>query len=134
MLNLPIFSQSKSTKSPTSAISTPMASTSNAMPLFFAIPPQMFPFVQNSTTNNLPNSPPNILSPRRPIPSLDEFFAKLDESLGGNGELTRFKNIFEDERITVDQIHDLTDNEFDQLGITKIGWRKAFRAAAKYYK
>jgi len=96
--------------------------------------PQMFPFVQNLTTNNLPNSPPNILSSRRPVPSLDEFFAKLDESSGSHGELTRFKNIFEDERITVDQIHDLTDNEFDQLGVTKIGWRKAFRAAAKYYK
>ena len=90
MPNLP----SKSIKSPTPAIPTPMASTSNAMPLFFTISPQIFSFVQNLTTNNLLNSPPNILSPRRPVPSLDEFFAKLDESSGGNEELTRFKNIF----------------------------------------
>jgi hypothetical protein len=42
--------------------------------------------------------------------------------------------IFEDEQITVDQIHDLTDVEFDQLGVKKIGWRKAFKTAAKRYK
>ena len=49
-------------------------------------------------------------------------------------EFTRFKDIFENERITVNQIYDLTDAEFDQLGVNKIGWRKAFRAAAQHYK
>jgi hypothetical protein len=46
----------------------------------------------------------------------------------------QFKNIFKGECITVDQIFDLTDNEFEQLGINKIGWRKVFRAAAQRYK
>ncbi|POG70527.1 hypothetical protein GLOIN_2v1479183 [Rhizophagus irregularis DAOM 181602=DAOM 197198] len=32
------------------------------------------------------------------------------------------------------QINDLTNAEFDQLGVNKIGWRKTFRAAAKRYK
>jgi hypothetical protein len=87
------------------------------------------PFTQNSNNNN-PNPLPlhASSSPQQPILSLDEFFSKLDE------EFAQFKNIFEDERITVDQIYDLTDIEFNQLGISKIGWRKAFRAAAQRYK
>uniref|UniRef100_U9ULE6 Uncharacterized protein n=1 Tax=Rhizophagus irregularis (strain DAOM 181602 / DAOM 197198 / MUCL 43194) TaxID=747089 RepID=U9ULE6_RHIID len=44
----------------------------------------MFSFMQNPTTNNSPNSPSNVLSyPRQSVPSLDEFFIKLDESLDG---------------------------------------------------
>ena len=103
-------------------------SNPNAMPMFFAIPPQMFS-TQNSFTNNVPSSPS-----KRSVPSLEEFLTKLDESSGYVGEFTRFKSIFEDERITVDHIYSLTDTEFDQLGINKIGWRKAFRAAAQRYK
>ncbi|CAG8553744.1 4002_t:CDS:2, partial [Funneliformis caledonium] len=59
------------------------------------------------------------------LPSLDEFFTKLDELSGGIEEFARFKNIFENERITVDQIYDLTNVKFDQLGVNKIGWRRA---------
>jgi hypothetical protein len=99
------------------------------MPMFFAIPPQLFSSTQNSFTNNVPSSPS-----RCSVPSLEEFLTKLDESSGVVGEFTRFKSVFEDERITVDQIYSLTDAEFDQLGVNKIGWRKAFRAAAQRYK
>ncbi|CAG8746206.1 10714_t:CDS:2, partial [Rhizophagus irregularis] len=68
-------------------------------PFFFAISPQMFSFMQNPTTNNSPNSPSNVLSyPRQSVPSLDEFFIKLDESLDGNEEFTtKFKDIFKEE-------------------------------------
>ena len=86
------------------------------MPMFFAIPPQLFSSTQNFFTNNVPSSPSN-----RSVPSLEEFLTKLDESSGGVGEFTRFKSIFENERITVDQIYSLTDAEFDQLGVNKIG-------------
>jgi hypothetical protein len=104
---------------------------SNTMPFFFTFPPQMIPFAQNLIT---PNLPLNVSSPsKQPIPSLDEFFTKLGES-SGIGEFARFKSNFENEQITVDQIYDLTDAEFDQLGINKIGWRKAFRAMAQHYK
>jgi len=142
---LPIFSQSSSTKG-NSKISIPTTSNSdynNAIPFVFAFPPQMFPYTQNSNTNNIMSSPSrqpvlsnNVISSpsRRSVPSLDEFFTKLDESSGGTGEFTSFKNIFEDERITVDQIYDLTDAEMNQLGINKIGWRKVIRAAAQRYK
>ena len=108
------------------------------MPIFFAIQPQMFPFTQNypftqnSIVNNISNSPST--PSRQSVPSLDEFFIQLDELSGGTGEFTSFKDIFEKERITVNQIYDLTDVEFDQLGINKIGWRKTFRAAAQRYK
>jgi len=91
----------------------------------------MFSFAQNSSGNNFSSSPSS--SPTQSIPSLDVFFAKFDES-DSTREFIQFKSTFEEERITVDQIYDLTDAEFDQLGVKKIGWRKAFRAAAKRYK
>lgn len=107
---------------------------SNAMPFFFAISPQMIPFAQNPAIGNISNSPSNTLpSSKQPIPSLDEFFTKLDES-SGIGEFAKFKSNFENEQITVDQIYDLTDAEFDQLGVNKIGWRKVFRTVAQHYK
>ncbi|CAB4403317.1 unnamed protein product [Rhizophagus irregularis] len=135
MPNLPIFSQSSCIKENSqvtasfnlsnsisfdSSISNSMQSM---LPFFF------IPFTQNSNNNN-PNPLPLHASSslQQPIPSLDEFFSKLDE------EFAQFKNIFEDERITVDQIYNLTDIEFNQLGISKIGWRKAFRVAAQHYK
>ena len=101
---------------------------SNAMPIFFAMTSQMTSLVQNSNMINTSNSP----SSKQAIPSLNEFFTKLDISF--IEELANFKSIFENERITIDQIYDLTDAEFDLLGVNKIGWRKAFRAAAKHYK
>ncbi len=63
---------------------------------------------------NTSNSP----SLKQAIPSLDEFFTKLDVSF--MKELANFKSVFENERITVDQIYDLTDAEFDLLGVNKI--------------
>ena len=74
----------------------------------------MVSFAQNSNTNNSLNSP--LSSPKQAIPSLDEFFAKFDAS-DSTREFIQFKSMFEDERIIVDQIYDLTDTEFDQLGI-----------------
>lgn len=91
----------------------------------------MISLAQNSNMVNTSNI--SLSSSKQAVPSLDEFFTKL----GANGDtekLVDFKNIFENEQITVDQIHDLTDAEFDQLGVNKIGWRKAFRAASKCYK
>ncbi|GBB93692.1 hypothetical protein RclHR1_22130003 [Rhizophagus clarus] len=140
--NLPIFSQSNSVKTfastTNSTTSIPITSNSNfnTTPFFFAIPPQIFSFMHNATINNSPNSPSNILSsPRQPVPSLDEFFIKLDESSKDGEEFTtKFKDIFKEERISINQIYDLTNMEFDKLGMNKIGWRKAFRVAAKCYK
>jgi hypothetical protein len=131
---LPIFSQSSSVKN--NSIQMPSTtlipnSNPNTTPILFAITPQMLSFAQNSSGNNISNSPSS--SPTQAIPSLDVFFAKFGES-DSTREFIQFKSVFEDERITVDQIYDLTDAEFDQLGVKKIGWRKAFRAAAKRYK
>ena len=89
MPDLPIFSQSSSAKG-NYKISTPTTPTpnpnTNAMPIFFTIPHQMFPFTQNSIPNNV--SSPTL---RRPVPSLDEFLTKLDESLGNNENLQDLK-------------------------------------------
>ncbi|GES86755.1 hypothetical protein GLOIN_2v1479040 [Rhizophagus clarus] len=130
MPNLPIFIQSNSIKEKSKTPSTPTNPNSNMMPFFFTIPPQMASFIQNSNINNSTNSP--LSSPKQAAPSFDEFFAKLDGS-DGTGEFANFKKTFEDEHISVSQIYDLTDAEFDQLGVKKIGWRKAIRAAARRY-
>ena len=90
----------------------------------------MIPFTQNLI---IPNLPLNVSPPsKQPILSLDEFFTKLGKSCG-IGEFARFKSNFKNEQITVNQIYDLTDAEFDQLSINKIGWRKAFRTMAQHH-
>ena len=129
MPNLPIFSQShcvkenSQTQTPTIPISFNPSNSNTMLPFF------LFPFTQNSN-NNLTLPLQTLSSPTQPIPSLDDFFGSLDNS----EEFMQFKNTFKGECITVDQIFDLTDKEFDQLGINKIGWRKIFRAAAQRYK
>jgi hypothetical protein len=135
MPNTPIFSQSSSMKenSPSPTAPNSFNPNSNVFPLSFnpsnsntMLPFFFMPFTQN-TNNNNPNLP-HVSSSEQPIPSLEEFFAGLDE------EFAQFQCVFKEERITVDQIYDLTDIEFNQLGIIKIGWRKALRAAAQRYK
>jgi hypothetical protein len=125
MPNLPIFSQSSCVKensqAPTSFNPSNLipfnSSTPNTMqsmlPFFF------IPFNQYSNNNDNPSPLPSHISSspqqsQQSTPSLEEFFSSLD------GEFAQFKNIFENERITVDQIYDLTDTEFNQLGISKI--------------
>ncbi|RGB31242.1 hypothetical protein C1646_764294 [Rhizophagus diaphanus] len=93
-----IFSQTGSIKG-NPKTSTPMMisnSNSNTMPFFFTISSQMIAFIQNSITNDVQNLQSNVLPPsKQPIPSLDEFFTKLDEL--DIGKFTRFKNNFESE-------------------------------------
>ena len=129
MPNLPIFSQSNCVKENSQA--SPSFNPSNSIPFNSSISNTMqsmlpfffIPFTQH--LNNNDNSsllPSNVSSSpqqsQQSTPSLEEFFSSLDS------EFEQFKNIFENERITVDQIYDLTDIEFNQLGISKIGWRK----------
>ncbi|CAG8623509.1 6490_t:CDS:2, partial [Dentiscutata erythropus] len=57
----------------------------------------------------------------------------IDNEYGNTGEYLAFKKEFKDENITTDMIFDLMDNEFDRLGVKKIGWRKVLKKAAKLY-
>lgn len=139
MPNLPIFSQSSCIKENSQA--PPPFNLANSIPFNSSIPntiqsmlPFFFiPFTQHSNNNDNSSLLPLHVSSspqqsQQSTPSLEEFFSNLDS------EFAQFKSILENERITVDQIYDLTDIEFNQLGISKIGWRKAFRAAAQRYK
>ena len=138
MPNLPIFSQSCCIKENSQA--SPSFNPSNSTPFNSSIPNAMqsmlpfffFPFIQHSNNNDnssiLPLHVSSSQQSQQSTPSLEEFFSSLDS------EFAQFKNIFENERITVDQIYDLTDTEFNQLGVSKIGWRKALKAAAQRYK
>jgi hypothetical protein len=139
MPNLPIFSQSSCVKENSQA--PPSYNPSNSIPFNSSIPNTMqsmlpfffIPFTQHSNNNDNSSLLPSHVSSssqqsQQSTPSLEEFFSSLDS------EFAQFKNIFENERITVDQIYDLTDIEYNQLGISKIGWRKALKSASQRYK
>ncbi|RGB27434.1 hypothetical protein C1646_769111 [Rhizophagus diaphanus] len=112
--DFPIFSQAGNVKENPKTSTSMMISNSNSntMLFFFTISPQIIPFTQNSIINDIPNLQSNVLPlSKQPIPSLDEFFTKLDKL--SIEKFTRFKNNFISEQITVDQIYNLIDVEFD---------------------
>ncbi|RIA87732.1 hypothetical protein C1645_827373 [Glomus cerebriforme] len=76
-------------------------------------------FTQSSSVkekSKTPSTPTNLNSNPMPfffvVLSLDKFVIKLDES-GDTGEFANFKKIFKDKRISVNQIYDFTDVEFN---------------------
>jgi hypothetical protein len=50
------------------------------------------------------------------------------------GTFTQFESAFLAEDIDVKHIKDLDDQEMVQLGVSKIGWRKALREASAIYR
>jgi SAM domain (Sterile alpha motif) len=68
-----------------------------------------------------------------PIPSIKEFFEKVDEDEGSSGDFIQFIDTFNEQNISVKHIKDLNDDEFQMLGVKTIGWRKTILAAAKQY-
>jgi SAM domain (Sterile alpha motif) len=72
---------------------------------------------------------------RTKTPSLLQFLKDLEKDLDkAEGTFTQFEDAFTSEEIDVQYIKDLDDQEMIQLGITKIGWRKALRDASSLYK
>ena len=72
---------------------------------------------------------------RTKTPSLLQFLKDLEKDLDkAEGTFTQFEDAFTSEEIEVQHIKDLDDQEMIQLGITKIGWRKALRDASSLYK
>ncbi|RIB12698.1 hypothetical protein C2G38_2199965 [Gigaspora rosea] len=110
------------------------------MPFFypFSFGSYSQPSNQNTIQNNssdflqLPEAFNNIK--KTPLPTLLQFFESLDKKNNETGIFTSFIDNFEKECIQVDQIYDLTDEEFKTLGVDKIGWRKIIRKAAEEYK
>jgi hypothetical protein len=84
----------------------------------------------------LPAGPfPNQLAPKTKTPTLLRFLRDLEEDLGKEeGTFTIFESAFSEEEIEVQYIKDLSDQEMIQMGIFKIGWRKALREASAMYR
>jgi len=83
----------------------------------------------------LPAAFPNHAAPKTKTPSLARFLKDLEEDLGKEeGTFSQFETALSLEEIEVQHIKDLSDQEMIQMGITKIGWRKALRDASTMYK
>ena len=121
-----------------SSLATPMPSQ-----VFSAYPIQYIPSLPSqycmvskeslmsvSNFNDLSQSQLPILN----APNIKEFLEKLDKDEGNNGEFTQFIDVFNEQKISVKHIKDLSDDEFQILGVTAIGWRKTIRAAANQYR
>ena len=63
---------------------------------------------------------------------MKEFLNELDETYG-EGTYTRFETSFMEQEVLVQFISELTDTDFEKLGIEKIGWRKVLRRATSKY-
>jgi hypothetical protein len=88
------------------------------------VPPYMMP-----TMSSIPSSHSIV---QKKIPSLREFLSELDE-IYGEGTYTRFEPSFAEQDVSVPYISELTDTEFERLGVDKIGWRKVLRRTALKY-
>jgi SAM domain (Sterile alpha motif) len=101
-------------------------------PIQYAPPPQYYsPYMTSefssiSNFNNLPSS-------ELPVPSIEEFLKKLDKDEGDNGDYIQFIEAFNEQKTTVRHIKYLSDNDFRELGVNTIGWRKTIQAAARQY-
>ena len=88
------------------------------------------------TQYHCPSSHINVRSASTPTmnkaPSLSQFLQQLDD-MYGEGAYTCFEAAFLQKDIVV-HIKDLSDVEFEKLGITKIGWRHTLKQAASHFQ
>jgi hypothetical protein len=91
-------------------------------------------------TNNRPldqsryhHSPPRSPRSRREIPSIAEFLSDLDIRMGQGDYYIGLTPAFEKEEIAVDTIPYLTDQQFNNLGVSILGRQLRLRAEAEKY-
>src|SRR5438128_4892314 len=93
--------------------------------------------LRKKPSNHCPSLHINVRSASTPTmnkaPSLSQFLQQLDD-MYGEGAYTRFEAAFLQEDIAVVHIKDLSDVEFEKLGITKIGWRHTLKQAASHFQ
>ena len=89
-------------------------SSTTPTPIVIQLPSQLYPQEHNSNANSHATSP-NTLS------SINEFFDNLDQKHNCN-VYSNFKAAFLDEKITVNIIKELSNEQLQKLGVVKIGW------------
>jgi hypothetical protein len=97
-------------------------------PIVIQLPPQLYPNQEHSTSY-FSNS--QILSSGN-LPSIGEFLHSLDQKHNCD-DYSKFENSFLDEKITVNVIKDLSDEQLAKLGVVKIGWQKNIKQAAQQF-
>jgi hypothetical protein len=85
--------------------------------------------------NYVPPNPVNHapISSSHNVPSLHDFLCALDKEQGEDNEFQALESVFQEQKIKVPHIKDLSDAQFVQLGITKIGWQIALRQESQKY-
>ncbi|CAG8718352.1 3778_t:CDS:1 [Acaulospora morrowiae] len=123
---LPLFGMSSSKE-----LRTPSQPTQQP---YLPLQPQYYTYIPPypSLPPLSPQSHSVVSSPLKKVPSIKEFLNELDETYG-EGTYTCFETSFMEQEVLVQFISELTDTDFEKLGIEKIGWQKVLRRAASKY-
>ncbi|CAG8444365.1 22044_t:CDS:2 [Gigaspora rosea] len=62
-----------------------------------------------------------------------KFFLELKVINNESGSYTQFERAFENEKITLDTIKELSESDLIELGVNKMGWRKKIMKLAREY-
>ena len=103
-------------------------------PIVIQLPPQFYQnptFQEQSTSHNSNNTNTHMASPST-LPSIGEFLDNLDQKHNCN-MYASFNDAFLEEKITVNVIKDLSDEQLQKLGVVKIGWQKNIKQAAQRF-
>ena len=79
-----------------------------------------------------PQSTPGSNSPKIHIPTLTQFLHDLD-NVHGEGIYSRFEEAFAEEHLSIMNIKDLSNRDFQELGVNKIRWRITLKQASVQY-
>jgi SAM domain (Sterile alpha motif) len=120
-----MFAKAPASKTPVQHDNVPSPALSYPPPYGCPYPVPMWPAGQLPTYMSLP---------KMKTPSLYRFLSDLERELDKpEGTFMQFEHAFSAEEIEVQHIKNLSDQEMSQLGIVKIGWRKALRDASAMY-
>ncbi|GBB92025.1 hypothetical protein RclHR1_19540001 [Rhizophagus clarus] len=113
--------------------STTTTSTLSAAPsnLIVIQMPFHYPYSHSNTLSNTLTQPPPLPGTHE-LPSISEFLHILDQKYSSN-VYSKFEGAFLQEKITVNAIKNLIDEEMVKLGVNKIGWQKNVRQAVQRY-
>jgi hypothetical protein len=108
-------------------------STNSTQPVYFHFPQLPFNLPYYPYSQSFPHNHQQFTASSNEIPTIYEFLKTLDNKFNTPGTYAQFEKAFIDEEITVNIIKDLSDNQLEKLGVTKIGWQKNIKQHASIY-
>jgi len=128
----PLFKTTHATKN--NPAPTPQPSFLPPYPYPYAMYPPPYAAPSSCQHNNHPSPSHVNTSAAQPTPSLEEFLQELDREYGKNGEYMQFLQCFENEALCVPHIKYLTSEQFQKMGVTRIGWQITLKKESEKYK